>query len=103
MNLNLNQEKLMGVILGPHVSEKATRAADTHNQVVFRVRRDADKNQVRRAVEKMFEVKVVDVQIVNVRGKNKRFAQRTGQRSNWKKAYVRLAPGNEINFVGEKA
>lgn len=71
--------------------------------MVFRVRRDADKDLVRRAVEKMFEVKVADVQIVNVRGKHKRFGQRAGVRSNWKKAYVRLAPGSAINFMGEKA
>ncbi|MGH8377994.1 MAG: 50S ribosomal protein L23 [Gammaproteobacteria bacterium] len=101
--MNLNQEKLMHVLLGPHVSEKATKVGESHNQVVFRVRRDADKELVRRAVEKMFEVKVSDVQIVNVRGKNKRFGQRTGARSHWKKAYVRLAPGSAINFMGEKA
>lgn len=101
--MKLNQEKLMHVVLGPHVSEKATQVGEAHNQVVFRVRRDADKDLVRRAVEKMFEVKVTDVQIVNVRGKNKRFGQRAGVRSSWKKAYVRLAPGNAINFMGEKA
>jgi len=101
--MNLNQEKLMHVLLGPHVSEKATQVGEAHNQVVFRVRRDADKDVVRRAVEKMFEVKVADVQIVNVRGKSKRFGQRTGVRSSWKKAYVRLAPGSTINFMGEKA
>ncbi|MDE2195834.1 MAG: 50S ribosomal protein L23 [Gammaproteobacteria bacterium] len=101
--MSLHQEKLMSVILGPHVSEKSTRVGEAHNQVVFRVRRDADKDLVRRAVEKMFEVKVADVQIINVRGKHKRFAQRAGRRSDWKKAYVRLAPGSEINVVGEKA
>lgn len=101
--MKLNPEKLMHVLLGPQVSEKATRMSDLHNQVVFRVRRDADKDLVRRAVEKMFEVKVIDVQILNVRGKNKRFAQRAGQRSSWKKAYVRLAAGSTISFMGEKA
>jgi large subunit ribosomal protein L23 len=98
-----NQEKLMNVLLGPHVSEKAARIGDKHRQVVFRVRSDADKDAVRRAVEKMFEVKVEDVQIVNVRGKYKRFGARLGHRSDWKKAYVRLAPGSDINFVGEQA
>jgi len=98
-----NQEKLMNVLLGPHVSEKAARIGDKHRQVVFRVRSDADKDAVRRAVEKMFEVKVEDVQIVNVRGKHKRFGARLGRRSDWKKAYVRLAPGSDINFVGEQA
>ncbi len=97
------QEKLMNVLLGPHVSEKTARIGDKHQQVVFRVRRDADKVQVKRAVEKMFEVKVADVQIVNVRGKLKRFGAKLGYRSNWKKAYVRLAPGSEINLAGEQA
>ncbi len=101
--MKLNQEKLMRVVLGPHVSEKATQVSEAHNQVVFRVRRDADKDLIRRAVEKMFEVKVADVQTVNVRGKSKRFGQRAGVRSSWKKAYVRLAPGSTINFMGEKA
>jgi large subunit ribosomal protein L23 len=97
------QEKLMNVLLGPHVSEKAARIGEKYQQVVFRVRRDADKEQVKRAVEKMFEVKVADVQIVNVRGKLKRFGAQIGRRSDWKKAYVRLAPGSEINLAGEQA
>ncbi|MDE2235478.1 MAG: 50S ribosomal protein L23 [Gammaproteobacteria bacterium] len=101
--MNHNQEKAMRALLGPHVSEKATQLSETHNQVVFRVRQDADKDLVRRAVEKMFDVKVIAVRIVNVRGKTKRFGQRVGARSNWKKAYVRLAPGSTINFMGEKA
>jgi large subunit ribosomal protein L23 len=98
-----NQEKLMNVLLGPHVSEKAARIGDKHRQVVFRVRRDADKDAVRRAVEKMFEVKVEDVQIVNVKGKSKRFGAKLGRRGDWKKAYVRLAQGSDINFVGDQA
>ena len=97
------RENLMSVLLGPHVSEKSTRVGEKHQQVVFRVRRDADKDQVRRAVEAMFEVKVTDVQIVNVRGKFKRFGAMLGKRSDWKKAYVRLAPGSDINFAGEQA
>ncbi|HET7922684.1 MAG TPA: 50S ribosomal protein L23 [Gammaproteobacteria bacterium] len=99
----MNQEKLMQVLLGPVVSEKATRASETANQVVFRVRRDADKDLVRRAVEKMFEVKVAGVQIVNVRGKHKRFGRSSGVRSDWKKAYVSLAEGSRINLTGEQA
>ena len=101
--MNPKQERLMSVLLGPHVSEKSARVGDSHNQVVFRVRKDADKTEVRQAVEKMFEVKVADVQIVNVRGKQKRFGARMGWRSDWKKAYVRLAPGSEINLAGEQA
>ena len=97
------REILMNVLLGPHVSEKSTRIGEKHNQIVFRVRRDADKEQVRRAVEAMFEVKVAAVQLVNVRGKYKRFGASLGRRSDWKKAYVRLAPGSDINFAGEQA
>ena len=101
--MNPKQERLMSILLGPHVSEKSARVGDKHNQVVFRVRRDADKHEVRQAVEKMFEVKVADVQVVNVGGKDKRFGARLGRRSDWKKAYVRLAPGSEINLAGEQA
>ena len=101
--MNPKQERLMSVLLGPHVSEKSARVGDKHNQVVFRVRRDADKREVREAVEKLFEVKVANVQIVNVGGKFKRFGARLGRRSDWKKAYVRLAPGSEINLAGEQA
>jgi large subunit ribosomal protein L23 len=101
--MNPKQERLMSVLLGPHVSEKSARVGDKHNQVVFRVRRDADKTEIRQAVEKMFEVKVANVQIVNVGGKEKRFGARIGRRSDWKKAYVRLAPGSEINLAGEQA
>ena len=101
--MNPKQERLMSILLGPHVSEKAARIGDKHNQIVFRVRKDADKIEVRQAVEKMFEVKVADVQIVNVGGKEKRFGARIGRRGDWKKAYVRLAPGSEINLAGEQA
>ena len=101
--MNPKQERLMSILLGPHVSEKSARVGDKHNQVVFRVRTDADKIEVRQAVEKMFEVKVADVQIVNVKGKDKRFGAMLGRRSDWKKAYVRLAPGSEINLAGEQA
>ena len=89
----------MTVLLEPHVSEKATAAAEG-NQVVFRVRTDADKAEIRQAVELMFEVKVDDVQVVRVKGKIKRFGLTPGRRSDWKKAYVRLAPGQEIDFLG---
>jgi large subunit ribosomal protein L23 len=101
--MNPKQERLMSILLGPHVSEKAARIGDKHNQIVFRVRKDADKIEIRQAVEKMFEVKVADVQIVNVGGKQKRFGARLGRRGDWKKAYVRLAPGSEINLAGEQA
>lgn len=90
----------MTVLLGPHVSEKSTDVGDRHNQTVFKVRRDSTKKEIRRAVEMMFEVRVTDVQIVNCRGKIKRFGREWGQRQHWKKAYVTLAEGDNIDFLG---
>ena len=96
----MNQERLMNVLLEPHVSEKATLANEQGNQVVFKVRRDATKAEIGKAVEMMFEVKVEGVQVVNAKGKVKRFGATPGRRANWKKAYVRLAPGQDIDFLG---
>jgi large subunit ribosomal protein L23 len=98
----LSREKLMNVLIGPHVSEKAARVADA-NQFVFRVRRDATRTDVKAAVELMFEVKVANVNVVNVGGKQKRFGQRLGRRQDFKKAYVRLAPGQSIDLSGTEA
>ena len=94
------QEKLMSVLLGPHVSEKGSRVGDKHNQVVFRVRTDANKKDIRDAVELMFEVKVDKVTVLNQKGKSKRFGPSRGKRSDWKKAYVCLAEGHDIDFIG---
>lgn len=96
----MNQERLMTVLLGPHVSEKAHVLADKNNQIVFRVRSDANKAEIRQAVELMFEVKVEGVQVLNKKGKAKRFGRNQGKRSDWKKAYVRLAEGQTIDFIG---
>ena len=96
----MSKERLMQVLLGPHVSEKSTRLADEHHQVVFKVRRDAHKDEIRRAVEMLFDVKVSGVTVLNQRGKRKSFATGRGARSDWKKAYVSLAPGFDINFMG---
>ena len=96
------QERLMNVLLAPHVSEKGARLQQDSNQVVFRVRPDANKDEIRRAVELMFEVKVAEVRVSNVKGKSKRFGQRVGQRSDWKKAYVRLAEGQSIDMMGSE-
>jgi large subunit ribosomal protein L23 len=90
----------MTVLLGPHVSEKTTDVADRNNQIAFKVRRDSTKSEIRSAVEMMFEVKVTNVQVVNCRGKIKRFGKDWGQRQNWKKAYVTLAEGDNIDFLG---
>jgi len=96
----MNQERLMKVLLSPIVSEKSTRLADAHRQFAFKVMKDASKPEVRKAVELMFDVKVENVQIANVGGKTKRFGQSMGKRSDWKKAYVTLAEGHDIDFMG---
>jgi large subunit ribosomal protein L23 len=99
-----NEERLMTILLAPVVSEKATQIADQHNQVIFRVRPDATKKDVKAAVELLWKekkVEVANVQIVNVHGKKKRFGAYGGRRRNWKKAYVSLKPGQEINFAQE--
>ena len=100
MTKALNKERLMTVLVGPHVSEKATTLAEKHNQICFKVRRDSSKKEIAQAVEMMFEVKVDGVQVANVRGKNKRFGQTMGKRNDWKKAYVTLAEGHDIDFMG---
>jgi len=103
MSSSADRERLMQVLLGPHVSEKATSVAESGNQVVFKVRTDATKMDVRKAVELLFEVKVERVSVVRIPAKKKRFGQRPGARAAWKKAYVRLAPGQDINFMGAEA
>ncbi len=95
-------DRLALVLLAPVVSEKGTYLADKHEQVIFRVLQDASKPEVKAAVEAMFKVQVESVQIVNVDGKVKRFGRFTGRRRNWKKAYVCLKPGQEINFAAEQ-
>ena len=100
MSTALRQERLLNVIRGPHLSEKAHLAAE-NNQVVLKVRTDATKAEIRQAVEMLFEVKVDDVKVVNVKGKTKRFGQTKGRRANWKKAYVKLAEGSSLErFLG---
>jgi large subunit ribosomal protein L23 len=92
--------ELYQVILAPHVSEKSTRVAEKNSQIVFRVRRDASKPVIKQAVEKMFNVQVESVTVTSVKGKVKKFGKTPGRRSDWKKAYVRLKPGQDINFAG---
>lgn len=95
----INQERLFQVILAPQITEKATRVADKHQQVAFKVRTDATKPEVKAAVELLFKVEVDAVSMVNVKGKVKRMGRMTGRRQDWKKAYVSLKPGQEINFA----
>ena len=100
MAARLSTEKLMSVLIGPHLSEKSSRVAERLKQFVFKVRRDADKGDIKRAVELMFDVKVNAVQVMNCMGKAKRFGRSPGRRQDWKKAYVTLAEGQDIDFLG---
>ena len=97
--MSYSQERLLQVLLAPQISEKATHVAEKNEQVIFRVATDATKPEVKAAVEQLFKVQVESVQILNVKGKVKRFGRSTGQRKGWKKAFVSLKPGQEINFV----
>lgn len=94
-----NETRLLQVILAPVISEKATMLADKNEQVAFRVAIDATKPEIKAAVEMLFKVQVEGVQVANVKGKQKRFGRFMGRRDNWKKAYVCLKPGQELNFV----
>ncbi|MDH5190134.1 MAG: 50S ribosomal protein L23 [Gammaproteobacteria bacterium] len=96
----MNQERLMKVVLAPHISEKSTIVADRNKQFVFKVIADATKPEIKKAVEMMFDVKVAGVQVINMPAKRKRFGQAEGQRSGWKKAYVKLQDGHDIDFMG---
>ena len=95
----ISEQRLYRVLLSPHISEKSAMAAETEDRHTFRVRTDATKLEVRRAVERLFGVKVRSVQIVNCRGKAKRFGQVEGRRSDWKKAVVRLVEGEDLDFT----
>ncbi|MCP5162493.1 MAG: 50S ribosomal protein L23 [Hahellaceae bacterium] len=94
----MNQERIYKVILGPHVSEKASLAAEK-GQVVFRIANDASKPEVKKAVEQLFNVKVQAVQVVNIKGKTKRTMRGLGKRNDVRKAYVTLAEGQDIDFL----
>ena len=95
-----NTERLMLVLLAPQVSEKSTFIGERNNQYVFRVTTDATKPEIKAAVELMFKKKVQSVQVLNVKGKEKRSGRAIGRRRNWKKAYVSLMPGEEITYQG---
>ncbi|MGS2724263.1 50S ribosomal protein L23 [Porticoccus sp. GXU_MW_L64] len=95
----MNQEIVFKTLLGPHVSEKAAVVAESSNQVIFKVAKTATKREVKAAVEQLFKVDVLDVRTVVTKGKAKRTRYGIGKRSDWKKAYVRLAEGQEIDFA----
>lgn len=94
------QERLMTILRGPHVSEKSAIVAEENNQIVFKVRTDATKEEIRKAVELLFDVSVDEVRVINCRGKIKRHGMNWGQRAAWKKAYVKLSEGSHIDFLG---
>jgi large subunit ribosomal protein L23 len=96
---SFNQERLMQVLIAPQVSEKSTFVGEKNNQFVFRVLQDATKPEIKAAVELMFKVEVNRVQTANTKGKEKRFGRFVGRRRNWKKAFVSLKPGQELNFA----
>ena len=95
----MKQERLLQVILAPQITEKATYVADKYQQVAFKVRTDASKPEIKAAVELVFKVEVEGVTVANVKGKKKRAGKISGRRKDWKKAYVSLKPGQEINFA----
>lgn len=95
----MNHEKLMKVLVAPHISEKSTVASDKNNQVIFKVTTDASKLEIKKAVEMLFKVEVDKVQTMNVRGKVK-YLRQAGRRPSWKKAIVSLKPGQDIDFLG---
>jgi large subunit ribosomal protein L23 len=94
----VNREQLMSVLIAPHVTEKTSLAMQNHNQYTFRVRRDANKTDIKKAVELMFDVKVAGVQVVNEPGKQRRFGRIAGRTQDWKKAYVSLNEGQTIDY-----
>lgn len=96
----MNQLRLATILQLPHVTEKSTLVGEQSNQYVFKVLSNANKKEIKAAVEKMFTVEVLKVQTLNVKGKQKRFGANMGKRKNWKKAYVKLKSGHEIDFMG---
>lgn len=96
--MSVNDYKLAAVLKAPIISEKSTVAAEANRRFVFKVQKQATKKQIKQAVETMFGVQVDAVQVLNVKGKEKRFGRSIGKRSDWKKAYVKLKPGNDIDF-----
>ena len=94
----MSRERLATVLVAPHITEKTALAMQNANQYAFKVRRDADKTEIKAAVEMMFEVKVTRVQVANEPGKERRFGKRIGRTQDWKKAYVRLAEGQAIDY-----
>lgn len=99
----MNDQRLYQILLAPHISEKTAVAAEMEGRHTFRVAASATKLEIRKAVEKIFEVNVLGVQVINVSGKTKRFGSSEGKRSDWKKAIIRLEEGQDIDYTGIEA
>ena len=95
----MNKQRIFKVILAPHVTEKSAAIAGDDNLVVFKVSRDSNKREIKKAIEQLFEVVVEDVRVMTVKGKTRRTRTGLGRRSDWKKAYVRLSAGSDIDFA----
>lgn len=95
----MNQQRIFQVLRSPHISEKAANLGDASNQHIFKVATDARKDEIKKAVEQLFNVKVSRVRTANVKGKSKRQGTRMGKRNDWKKAYVSLEQGHEIDLA----
>ena len=97
----MNQERSYQVVFGPHVTEKTVNISEVSNMQAFKVAVDANKLEIKKAIEQLFEVQVSEVRTVSVKGKKKNFGKRTGKRKDWKKAYVKLADGQSIDLAAE--
>ena len=95
----MNEERIFQVLLKPHISEKTAGLGDVAGQAVFQVAVTAKKAEIKEAIEQLFDVKVADVRTANMKGKTKRQGQRRGKRNDWKKAYVSLEQGHEIDLA----
>ena len=100
MSQKIRHDQIRSVIISPHISEKTTGLSEKNQQITFKVRLDSNKTQIKKAVEKLFNVKVSAVKTVSVKGKKKRSGTRLGKTKSWKKAYITLAEGQDIDFMG---
>ena len=99
MSQKIRHDQIRTILIEPHVSEKTTLLNQENGQIAFKVRSDSNKKQIKRAVEEMFKVKVSSVKTVSVKGKKKRMGMRSGKTNNWKKAYIKLAEGQNLDFM----
>jgi len=99
MSQKIRHDQLRTVLIAPHVSEKSTLLSQNSGQIAFKVRADSNKKQIKKAVEEMFKVKVSSVKTISVKGKKKRMGMRQGKTKDWKKAYIKLEEGQNLDFM----